>query len=163
MPCRTRPWRPNEDVVIIFNPMLNPDNLDRATGPTVTGGAQPRRQRSRAPNTCPAAHQLSLTSTATGAHQHPGSQGRLAHSAAGSPTSSLISEQGNSNYFFMPGKPERTNPLTPAIQQLTAHVGDYHARTFDNEGTLYFSGEGYDDFFWARLDLPRPFGCMSPV
>ena len=36
---------------------------------------------------------------------------------------------------FSCGKPERTNPLTPDINQiLTAKIGEYHAQAFDARG-----------------------------
>ena len=40
----------------------------------------------------------------------------------------------------MPGKPERTNPLTPEINQtLTAKIGEFHAEVFDGEGIRYLA------------------------
>ena len=73
-------------------------------------------------------------------------------------------EQGsNSNFFFMPGKPERTNPLTPKINQLlTAKIGEYHAAAFDAEGVRYFTEEGYDDFFMGKgSTYPDLFGTVG--
>jgi hypothetical protein len=75
-------------------------------------------------------------------------------------------EQGSeSSYFFMPGKPERTNPLTPPInQKLTMAMAEYHSRAFDEEGILYFSQEGYDDFFMGNgSTYPDLFGCVGII
>ena len=73
-------------------------------------------------------------------------------------------EQGsNSNFFFMPGKPERTNPLTPKINQLlTAKIGEYHAAAFDAKGVRFFTEEGYDDFFMGKgSTYPDLFGTVG--
>lgn len=57
----------------------------------------------------------------------------------------------NSTFFFQPGEPTRVHPLTPAMnQQLTAEIGAYHAKALDNIGSLYYSGERYDDYFYGK-------------
>jgi len=57
----------------------------------------------------------------------------------------------NSTFFFQPGVPSRTHPLTPAKnQELTAKVGTFHAAAFDNIGSLYYTKEGYDDFYYGK-------------
>jgi hypothetical protein len=98
-------------------------------------------------------------------HQHPESRGRLALFHEWKPNVQLdFHEQGsNSNFFFMPGKPERTNPLTPKINQLlTAKIGEYHAAAFDAEGVRYFTEEGYDDFFMGKgSTYPDLFGTVG--
>ncbi|WP_026897531.1 M14 metallopeptidase family protein [Daejeonella oryzae] len=61
-------------------------------------------------------------------------------------------EQGtNATFFFQPGIPSRTNPLTPQINQdLTAKMGKYHAEALDKIGSLYFTKEAYDDFYYGK-------------
>ena len=61
-------------------------------------------------------------------------------------------EQGsNSTYFFQPGVPSRVNPLTPEKnQELTAKLGKFHAQFLDRIGTLYFTKENYDDFYYGK-------------
>ncbi|RYY71687.1 MAG: zinc carboxypeptidase [Chitinophagaceae bacterium] len=61
-------------------------------------------------------------------------------------------EQGsNASFFFQPGVPSRVNPLTPAKnQELTAKLGKYHAKNLDEIGSLYFSKENYDDFYYGK-------------
>ncbi len=61
-------------------------------------------------------------------------------------------EQGsNSTFFFQPGVPSRVNPLTPATnQELTAKLGKFHAEYLDKIGTLYFTKEAYDDFYYGK-------------
>ena len=57
----------------------------------------------------------------------------------------------NSSFFFQPGIPERTHPLTPKLnQELTAKIGTYHAKAFDEIGSLYYTEEDYDDFYYGK-------------
>jgi len=57
----------------------------------------------------------------------------------------------NASFFFQPGIPSRTHPLTPKLnQELTAKIGEYHAKAFDKIGSLYFSEERYDDFYYGK-------------
>jgi Zinc carboxypeptidase len=61
-------------------------------------------------------------------------------------------EQGsNATFFFQPGVPSRVNPLTPAKnQELTAKLGKFHAQYLDRIGSLYFTKENYDDFYYGK-------------
>jgi hypothetical protein len=61
-------------------------------------------------------------------------------------------EQGsNATFFFQPGVPSRVNPLTPPQNQmLTAKLGQFHARYLDSIGSLYFTKENYDDFYYGK-------------
>ena len=61
-------------------------------------------------------------------------------------------EQGsNATFFFQPGVPSRVNPLTPARnQELTAMLGKFHAAYLDRIGSLYFTKENYDDFYYGK-------------
>lgn len=57
----------------------------------------------------------------------------------------------NSTFFFQPGEPSRVNPLTPKInQELTAEIGTYHAKALDEIGSLYYSEENYDDYYYGK-------------
>ena len=57
----------------------------------------------------------------------------------------------NSSYFFQPGIPTRTHPLTPKENtQLTQTIAGFHARALDQEQRLYFSEENYDDFYYGK-------------
>ncbi len=57
----------------------------------------------------------------------------------------------NSTFFFQPGIPSRTHPLTPQRnQELTALIGTFHAKAFDGIGSLYYSEEDYDDFYYGK-------------
>ncbi|MGZ8516842.1 MAG: M14 metallopeptidase family protein [Chitinophagaceae bacterium] len=61
-------------------------------------------------------------------------------------------EQGsNATFFFQPGVPSRVNPLTPdKNQELTAKLGKFHAAFLDRIGSLYFTKEAYDDFYYGK-------------
>src|SRR6185503_10904272 len=61
-------------------------------------------------------------------------------------------EQGsNATFFFQPGVPSRVNPLTPdKNQELTAKLGKFHAAFLDRIGSLYFTKENYDDFYYGK-------------
>ncbi|MGK0428248.1 MAG: hypothetical protein ACJAUR_002368 [Ulvibacter sp.] len=57
----------------------------------------------------------------------------------------------NSTFFFQPGIPSRTHPLTPQKNQdLTGEIGKFHARALDKIGSLYYSEEDYDDFYYGK-------------
>ena len=57
----------------------------------------------------------------------------------------------NSTFFFQPGIPSRTHPLTPQNNQdLTREIGTYHANAFDEIGSLYYTEENYDDFYYGK-------------
>ena len=73
-------------------------------------------------------------------------------------------EQGsNATFFFQPGVPSRVNPLTPAKnQELTAKLGKYHAAYLDRIGSLYFTKENYDDFYYGKgSTYPDVQGCIG--
>jgi len=61
-------------------------------------------------------------------------------------------EQGsNATFFFQPGVPSRVNPLTPAKnQELTEKIAKFHAQFLDRIGSLYFTKENYDDFYYGK-------------
>ncbi|AZQ43733.1 M14 family metallopeptidase [Nonlabens ponticola] len=57
----------------------------------------------------------------------------------------------NSSFFFQPGIPSRTNPLTPQINQdLTKEMGNYHAAALDKIGSFYYTEESFDDFYYGK-------------
>ena len=57
----------------------------------------------------------------------------------------------NSSFFFQPGVSSRTHPLTPIENQIiTREIGKYHAKAFDKVGSLYYSEEDYDDFYYGK-------------
>ncbi len=56
-----------------------------------------------------------------------------------------------STFFFQPGVPSRVNALTPPEnQELTRKIGNFHARALDAIGSLYFTEENFDDFYYGK-------------
>lgn len=85
--------------------------------------------------------------------QHPESQGRIANFHEWKPN--ILTdhhEMGtNSTFFFQPGIPSRTHPITPdRNQNLTQAIAEYHAERLDEEQHLYYSKENYDDFYYGK-------------
>jgi hypothetical protein len=57
----------------------------------------------------------------------------------------------SSTFFFQPGIQSRVHPLTPkANQELTKEIGNYHAKALDAIGSLYFTEERYDDYYYGK-------------
>ncbi len=57
----------------------------------------------------------------------------------------------NSTFFFQPGIPSRTHPLTPKLnQELTKSIANYHAKALDKIGSLYYTEENFDDFYYGK-------------
>lgn len=85
--------------------------------------------------------------------QHPESQGRIKKFHEWRPN--ILTdhhEMGtNASYFFQPGIPARTNPLTPdKNQSLTAEIAKFHGKALDKIGSLYFTKEGFDDYYYGK-------------
>lgn len=85
--------------------------------------------------------------------QHPESKGRIKKFHEWKPN--ILTdhhEMGpNSTFFFQPGIPARTHPLTPKKNiELTDKIGTFHAAALDKIGSLYFTREGYDDFYYGK-------------
>ena len=57
----------------------------------------------------------------------------------------------NATFFFQPGIQSRVHPLTPKMNQtLTKEIGTYHAEAFNAIGSLYYTEESYDDFYYGK-------------
>jgi len=85
--------------------------------------------------------------------QHPESRNRVRVFQDWLPNIQLdFHEMGtNSTFFFQPGVPARMHPLTPVKNfELTKKIGTYHAKAFDQIGSLYYTEESYDDFYYGK-------------
>ena len=85
--------------------------------------------------------------------QHVESQNRLAwfHKWKPNVLTDHHEQGSNATFFFQPGVPSRVNPLTPKEnQELTAKIAKYHAAFLDRIGSLYFTRENYDDFYYGK-------------
>lgn len=57
----------------------------------------------------------------------------------------------NSTYYFHPGVPTRTNPLIPdRSRELLTRMAGYHAAFMDSEARLYYTEEGFDNYFIGK-------------
>ncbi len=96
---------------------------------------------------------------------HPESQGRIKTFHEWKPD--ILTDHhemgSNSTFFFQPGIPSRTNPNTPALnQELTAAIGRYHAAALDEIGSLYYTKESYDDYYYGKgSTYPDIQGCIG--
>lgn len=148
-----------DSLVVIIDPMLNPDGRDRFTdwvnrhrGAAVTADPQNREHNEDWPGGRTNHYFFDLNRDWL-MLQHPESRGRMALWHHWRPqVSTDYHEMGsNGTFFFQPGIPSRTNPNTPAInQELTAQIGGYHARALDRVGQLYYTEESYDDFYYGK-------------
>ncbi len=57
----------------------------------------------------------------------------------------------NSSFFFQPGVASRTHPLTPKLnQELTKEIATHHIAALDKIGSLYYSEESFDDYYYGK-------------
>lgn len=148
-----------ENAVVIINPMLNPDGRDRFTdwvnrnrGGVAVADPQDREHDEPWPGGRTNHYWFDLNRDWLPL-VHPESRGRVSVYHRWRPQILTDHHEMGSDrtFFFMPGVPSRTNPFTPDInQELTAEIGEYHARLLDDIGSLYYSAEGYDDFYYGK-------------
>lgn len=84
---------------------------------------------------------------------HPESRGRIRNFQKWKPN--ILTDHhemgSNSTFFFQPGIPTRTNPITPKRnQELTQAIAEYHAKKLDEIGSLYYTKESFDDFYYGK-------------
>lgn len=148
-----------DNLVIIIEPSLNPDGMDRFTTWVNTN-------RSRTLNTDPnhRSHRLQWPSGRTNHYMFDlnrdwlpltqiESQNRMRNFHIYKPNVLAdFHEMGkDGTYFFQPGVPSRTNPLTPAKNiELTKLFSTYHAKALDTDNRLYYSEESFDDFYYGK-------------
>lgn len=148
-----------KNTVILIDPALNPDGMQRhSTWVNFT----------KSLNNNPDANSWEFSESWPGGRsnhywfdlnrdyimlQHPESIGRVAAFYRWRPNiNNDHHEQGASaTFFYMPGIQSRNNPLTPIDnQQLTAEIGKFHEKYLNQIGSLYFTEEGYDDFYVGK-------------
>ena len=148
-----------ENTVILLDPSFNPDGLQRFAHWANTN---------RSKNTNPDPNDREYTETwPRGRTNHyqfdmnrdwlpvqlPESKARIASFHKWLPN--ILTDHhemgSNASFFFQPGIPSRTNPLTPQRNQdLTKEIASYHAKAFDKMGSLYYSEESFDDFYYGK-------------
>lgn len=146
-----------QNVIILLEPCLNPDGVERFAGWTNSfRGQQPGANR---------ADREHQEGWPTGRSNYywfdlnrdwlplvmPETQGRVRLFHEWAPN--IVTdhhEMGNVNstYFFQPGLAKMVNPLVPPQnQELTKLMAREHGKALDAIGALYYSGESYDDFY----------------
>ncbi|WP_169307156.1 M14 family zinc carboxypeptidase [Ferrimonas sediminicola] len=148
-----------EEMVILITPSQNPDGNDRFanwvngfTGTRLNGSSW-HREHFQAWPSGRVNHFLADLNRDWLYMRHPESRGRVALYQRWQPhVVGDFHEMGhNSSYFFQPGVPSRTHPLTPSQNQsLTSALGHYHAEALDALGQPYFSRESFDDFYYGK-------------
>jgi len=148
-----------DNVVILLDPSYNPDGLQRFSSwvnthknKNLTSDPADREYNEAWPRGRTNHYWFDLNRDWL-LLQHPESRGRVANFHKWKPN--ILTdhhEMGtNSTFFFMPGEPTRVNPTTPIEnQQLTAAIGAYHAKALDAIGSMYYSREGFDDFYYGK-------------
>lgn len=160
-----------KETVILLDPCLNPDGFHRFStwvnmhkNKNLTADSQDREYNESWPRGRTNHYWFDLNRDWL-LVQHPESQGRIQAFHEWKPN--ILTdhhEMGtNSTYFFMPGEPKRTNPITPTKNQdLTRKIGTYHAAALDKIGSLYYSEEGFDDFYLGKgSTYPDANGCIG--
>jgi hypothetical protein len=149
-----------DQMVVIIDPSLNPDGLNRFahwanSHQSLTSFNLSARARE---------HNESWPGGRTNHYwfdlnrdwllvQHPESRARVTQFHRWKPNFLTdYHEMGSNNtYFFQPGIPSRNNPLTPAkVFDLTRQVAGYHAKALDQIGSLYYTEESFDDFYYGK-------------
>lgn len=148
-----------ENTVILFDPSFNPDGLQRFSGwvnsrksKVISTDANDTEHNEAWPGGRFNHYWFDLNRDWLVA-QNPESQARAKKFQDWRPNVLTDHhEQGtNATFFFMPGVPSRVHPLTPEKnQELTRKMGEYHAKALDQIGSLYFTQEGYDDFYYGK-------------
>ena len=148
-----------KNIVILFDPSFNPDGMQRFS-------QWVNMHRSKNLVSDPASREFSeVWPYGRTNHywfdlnrdwlvaQHPESQARLAFFHEWKPNILTDHHEMGSNgtFFFMPGEPTRVNPFTPKKnQELTGKIGEFHAKALNKIGSLYYTKQGFDDFYYGK-------------
>lgn len=148
-----------QNVVFIVDPMFNPDGRDRFAdwangnrGGVATTDPQDREHDEPWPGGRTNHYWFDLNRDWLPV-QHPESQGRIDLFQRWRPQvlTDYHEMGGDATYFFQPGIPSRTNPNTPdRNQELTGEIAEYHAEILDEIGSLYYTRESFDDFYYGK-------------
>ncbi|SDD48150.1 Zinc carboxypeptidase [Algoriphagus faecimaris] len=148
-----------ENIVLLLDPAINPDGLNRFASwvnshkaYNLNGDPNGREYNEAWPRGRTNHYWFDLNRDWLPV-QHPESRNRVKVYQSWLPNIHLdFHEMGtNSTFFFQPGEPSRTHPLTPERNfELTEKIGRYHAKALDKIGSLYYNQENYDDFYYGK-------------
>ena len=148
-----------ERAVVLLDPSLNPDGLGRFAqwanmyrGERSVADPAHREHREAWPNGRTNHYWFDLNRDWL-LLQHPESRARVATLQHWRPNVVAdFHEMGSdATYFFQPGVPSRTNPLTPEENVgLTRAIARHHAEALDDLGRLYYTEETFDDFYYGK-------------
>ncbi|NJC26280.1 M14 family zinc carboxypeptidase [Neolewinella antarctica] len=160
-----------DDNIVLFDPCYNPDGFNRFASwanshknKALTADPNDREYNEAYPRGRTNHYWFDLNRDWLPV-QHPESRARIEQFHQWQPN--ILTdhhEMGkDATFFFMPGEPTRVHPMTPKVNQgLTFKIGEYHAAALDEIGSLYYSGEGYDDFYYGKgSTYPDIHGCVG--
>lgn len=160
-----------DEAVIIFDPVFNPDGFHRFASwanmhrnMNLTSDNADREYNENWPRGRTNHYWFDLNRDWLPGQQ-PESAGRIKNFHAWKPN--ILTdhhEMGtHSTFFFMPGIQSRVNPITPQRNQdLTFKIGEFHAEALDEIGSLYYTQENYDDFYYGKgSTFPDAQGCIG--
>ncbi len=159
------------ETIVLLDPCLNPDGLNRFASwvnthrsKTPSGDGNTREHNEAWPRGRTNHYWFDLNRDWLPV-QHPESQARIAQFHQWKPNVLTDHHEmgGNSTYFFQPGIPARTNPNTPRTnQELTGKIATYHAAALDRIGSLYYTKESFDDYYYGKgSTYPDVNGCVG--
>jgi hypothetical protein len=145
--------------VVLIDPCLNPDGLSRFAqwanmhkGQNLVADPNHREHNEGSPSGRTNHYWFDLNRDWL-LLTHPESRGRVREFQRWLPSVLTdFHEMGtDSTYFFQPGIPSRQNPLTPDRNlELTRKIAEFHAEALDEMGSLYFTEESFDDFYYGK-------------
>ncbi|WP_299900063.1 M14 family metallopeptidase [uncultured Aquimarina sp.] len=148
-----------ENVVILFDPSLNPDGLQRFSywantnkSKNINPDPQDREYSEVWPGGRTNHYWFDMNRDWLPV-QLPESRARIAtfHKWYPNVLTDHHEMGTNSTFFFQPGIQSRTHPLTPKLnQELTKKIGNYHADALNKIGSLYYTEENFDDFYYGK-------------
>jgi hypothetical protein len=160
-----------QNMVILVDPCINPDGFNRFTtwvnmytGKMLVGDPNHLEHREAWPGGRTNHYWFDLNRDWLLA-QHPESQGRLEKYHDWLPN--ILNDHhemgADATFFFQPGVKSRNNPLIPEkTYKLNQKIAQYFSKSLDEIGSLYFSEEQFDDFYFGKgSTYPDLHGCVG--
>lgn len=147
-----------KNTIIIIDPSLNPDGLDRFASWSNTNrsltpvGDHSARVHNQAWPYGRTNHYLFDLNRDWLPLVHPESRARISEYHRWLPhVLTDHHETGGDGFFFQPGVPSRQHPLTTSANlEMTRALAVYHAKSLGEAGEIYFSEDTYDDFYYGK-------------